>query len=125
MLNPRAIALQGIGFSPRATIDMGFFDIDIVIEPIPNVGGSGGGYAERPPEEKVKLTITTTIRGNKYVKHYVVTEVAGMQLMKQVKMIKRAQQKMSVSVGKVTSMLQKAKHAVTSINIPTMRKKPK
>jgi hypothetical protein len=122
MLDPRAIALQGIGFQPRAVLSIGYFDLEITVEPIGNPG-SGGGYAERPPEEKVRLTFTVTVRGNKHVKSYIVTEHAGMQLLNKIKLMKKAVAKVTVSISAVTNLLQKAKHALASVNINMMRKK--
>lgn len=99
---------------------MGYFDLEITVEPITAPGSAGYG---RAPEEKVKLTFTITVKGNKHVKSYIVTEHAGMQLLKQIKLIKKAAQKVSVTVSGFTNLLQKAKQAVSSVNISIMRKK--
>lgn len=120
MLNPRAIAVQGIGFHPRAVLNMGFFDLEITVSPI---GGSGGGYATRPPEEKVKLTFVVTVNGRKHVKNYIVTEHAGMQLLKRIELVKKMVEKTTVTVNKMTNLLEKAKRAISSVNINIMRKK--
>lgn len=126
MLNPRAIAVQGIGFSPRAVLNMGFMDLEVIITPIPpeqHAGGSGG-YAERPPEEKVKLTFIVNIAGQRVVKNYIVTQHAGMQLLKHIQLTKKAAAKVSVQVGKVTNILHRAKAALAKVNINMIRKKP-
>lgn len=126
MLNPRAIALQGIGFSPMATLNMGFFDIEVIVEPIIPAAGSGGGYAERPVEEQVKLTFIVTVRGNKVVKNYVVSKHAGMQLLKHIELTKKAAAKVkaNIVVTGFTNMFTKAKEALAKVNISTIRKKP-
>ncbi len=123
MLNPMAIAVQGIGFSPMATLNMGFFDVVVIVTP---AAGSGGGYAERPEEEKVKLTFIINIAGTKVVKNYTVTQHAGMQLLKHIELTKKAAAKVraNVVVTGFTNLFTKAKEALAKVNISTIRKKP-
>lgn len=54
MLSPRAIAVQGIGFSPRLVSVQGLWPFDIPVTP-PDIGSSliggvGGGTGRRRPE---------------------------------------------------------------------------
>jgi len=126
MLSHQAIATEGLwpGSSMvlTATLGMRGWGIDVIVEPIIPVAGSGGGYADRPPEEKVKLTFIINIAGQRVIKNYIVTEHAGMQLLKHIKLTKKMTEKVMVHIDKLTNLLHRAKAAMAKVNISMTRK---